>query len=166
MKLLYLLLLITSVFISCNEKSNQKNEVTMTNSTFQAKNISISIESPKDSVYHFASNPENLPKWLAFMKAISKKSPLVWVAETDLGKIEIEFVPKNIYGVLDHTITLPDGTIINNTLRIVENGKGSEVIFTLFKMPGKTNEEFESDASLVSADLTTLKNILESGNNN
>ena len=129
--------------------------------TLHVKNISISINSPKDTVYQFAANPENFSKWLAFLKSVSKISENVWNAETNLGKIEIELTPKNQFGIIDHVVKLPDGNIITNPLRVIENKSGSEIIFTLFKMPGKTDIEFEDDAKMVNADLKKLKELLE-----
>jgi len=129
--------------------------------TYPIKNISISINCSQEKVYEFASNPANFPDWLAFLKAISKKSDTIWSAETDLGNIEIEFVPKNEFGIIDHTVILPDGSKIKNVLRVIENGDGSEVVFTLFRLAEKTEKEFNDDANLVAEDLKTLKNILE-----
>lgn len=129
--------------------------------TFPTNNISISIDNSKENVYQFASNPENFPKWLAFVKSVSKKSDRIWNAKTDLGEIEIELSPENDFGIIDHTVKLPNGAKVSNSLRVIENGKGSEVIFTLFKMPNKTDKEFNDDANLVKADLKKLKNILE-----
>ena len=129
--------------------------------TYPIKNISISINCSQEKVYDFASNPANFPDWLAFLKAISKKSDTIWNAETDLGNIEIEFVPKNEFGIIDHTVILPDGSKIKNVLRVIENGDGSEVVFTLFRLAEKTEKEFNDDANLVAEDLKTIKNILE-----
>ena len=129
--------------------------------TFPAKNISISMNSPKDTVYRFASNPENFSKWLAFVKSVSKISENVWNAETTLGTIEIELTSKNQFGIIDHVVKLPDGNTVTNPLRVIENNIGSEVIFTLFKLPGKTDAAFEEDATLVEADLKKLKELLE-----
>ena len=129
--------------------------------TYPIKNISISINCSQEKVYDFASNPANFPDWLAFLKAISKKSDTIWSAETDLGNIEIEFVPKNEFGIIDHTVILPDGSKIKNVLRVIENGDGSEVVFTLFRFAEKTEKEFNDDANLVAEDLKTIKNILE-----
>ena len=129
--------------------------------TYPIKNISISINCAKEKVYEFASNPENFPDWLDFLKTISKKSDSIWNAETDLGNIEIEFVAKNEFGIIDHIVTLPECAKIKNVLRVIENGDGSEVVFTLFRLPEKTEKEFNDDANLVAKDLKTLKNILE-----
>lgn len=129
--------------------------------TYPVKNISISINSPNEKVYQYVSNAENFPEWLAFVKKINKKSDTVWNVESDLGNIEIQLCTKNEFGIVDHIVTLPDGSKIKNILRVIENSEGSEVIFTLFHLPEKTEKEFNNDADLVRADLKTLKILLE-----
>jgi hypothetical protein len=46
-------------------------------------------------------------------------------------------------------------------MRVVPNADGTELIFTLFRLPGMTDEKFEQDAKLVLTDLMALKNLLE-----
>jgi hypothetical protein len=48
-------------------------------------------------------------------------------------------------------------------MRVVSNGEGSEVIFTLFRTPGMTDEILERDIRWVTGDLATLKDLLEGG---
>lgn len=129
--------------------------------TFPVKNISISISKPTETVYQFASNPANFPVWVEFIKSMTKETENIWFAETDLGNLKIEFVPKNQFGVIDHLVTLPDGSTVNNPMRVIENGKGSEFIFTLFWIPNRTEEEFNQDAKLVENDLKKIKRKLE-----
>lgn len=129
--------------------------------TYPVKNISITINKPADEVYAFASNPKNFPVWVEFIKSMTKETENLWAAETDLGKIKIQFAPQNEFGIIDHWVTLPDGTTVNNPMRVIENGKGSELVFTLFWIPSRTEEEFKEDAKLVENDLTKIKTILE-----
>lgn len=125
--------------------------------------ISIKIEKPKDEVYQFASNPENFPQWLAFVQSIKKISGDSWKAETTLGAVTIDLFPENKLGVIDHNVTLPDKTVVHNSLRVMENGTGSKVVFVLFEMPGKTEADYKKDADAVRADLNKLKQIMEAG---
>ena len=158
MRQLFYLALTLFTFASCSKKQEELKSTSMTR---PVKNVSISINSSKEQVYQFASNPENFPRWLAFVKSVSRKSENVWNAETTIGQIEIQFVPANEFGIIDHLVKLQDGTEVSNPLRVIGNDKGSEVIFTLFQMPGKTERDIEEDAGLVEADLATLKRILE-----
>lgn len=40
-------------------------------------------------------------------------------------------------------------------------GEGSEVLFTLFQLPGMSDEQFAKDAAMVEADLRMLKTVME-----
>jgi hypothetical protein len=58
-------------------------------------------------------------------------------------------------------VTLPSGDVIDNPMRVVPNGDGCEVVFTLRRLPDMSDEDFERDAGLVQADLTRLKQLME-----
>ena len=126
-----------------------------------SRTITCSISRPPSKVYEFASNPENLPKWVRSFCLSVKMSGDDWLMETPTGWIGIRFVPANDFGILDHVVTLPDGQSILNPMRVVANGAGSEVMFTLFQLPSMTDEQFLQDAGMVEADLRTLKMVLE-----
>ncbi len=46
-------------------------------------------------------------------------------------------------------------------MRVVPNGDGCEVVFSLRRLLDMSSEDFERDAGLVQADLTRLKQVLE-----
>jgi hypothetical protein len=63
---------------------------------------------------------------------------------------------------LDHTVIPAPGVEIYVPLRVVANGDaGSEVLFTLFRQPGMSDEKFAADAKWVLSDLQKLKALLE-----
>jgi hypothetical protein len=70
-------------------------------------------------------------------------------------------VPENEFGVLDHYARLPGGREVPNPMRVVPNGAGCEVIFTLFRRPGMSDQQFARDARTVDADLRKLRTVLE-----
>jgi hypothetical protein len=125
------------------------------------RTITCSINRPPSAVYEFVSNPANLPQWVRSFCLSVKKSGDQWQMETPGGWIGIRFAPANEFGVLDHVVTLRNGQSVLNAMRVVSNGKGSEVMFTLFQLPGMSNEQFLNDASMVESDLQTLKTVLE-----
>jgi len=161
MKQLTTIFAITILILTACQNSNEQTRQKINGMTYPVKNISISINKPVNEVYEFASNPENFPIWVEFIKSMTKQTKNNWLAETDLGNIEIEFVPKNEFGIIDHLVTLLDSSTVNNPMRVIENGKGSELVFTLFWMPNRTEEEFNQDAKLVENDLKKIKRILE-----
>lgn len=128
------------------------------------KNISISIDVAAEEVYRFAYNPLNLPKWAAGLsdKPVRKDAE-GWIVETPEGPAKFRFVPRNTLGVLDHYLTLPSGVEVYSPMRVIANGKGSELVFTLLHAEGMSDEQFAKDQELIAADFKTLKRLLESG---
>jgi polyketide cyclase/dehydrase/lipid transport protein len=142
---------------ACAEKPNRK-EMSM---TFMAKHISVSINRSAAQVYEFASNPENLPKWAEGLSGSIKRVNEDWIAESPMGRVKVKFAEKNQFGVLDHEVTLPSGVKVYNPMRILPNNDGSELIFTLYRRPDVSDQEFAEDAKAVEKDLAKLKNLLE-----
>ena len=129
--------------------------------TFKSRHISVSIKQSADQVYEFASNPENLPKWASGLSGFIKNVNGDWVAESPMDKVKIEFAVQNIFGVLDHDVTLSSGEKFYNPMRVFPNNDGSELIFTLYLRPGMTDQVFAEDAATVAKDLQKLKTLLE-----
>ena len=84
-----------------------------------------------------------------------------WYVESPMGRVGFAFVERNVYGVLDHEVTLPSGEVIYNPMRVIRDGDGCEAVFTLRRLPGMSDEEFERDAKAVAGDLARLKKIVE-----
>ena len=127
----------------------------------KTRTVSVSISASPERVYEFAANPANLPKWApGFVKSIANRDGK-WVAQTTMGEATFAFAERNAFGVLDHGVTLPSGESFSNPMRVVANGQGSEVLFTLFRHPPMTEAEFDQDAKVVLADLEKLKAVIE-----
>jgi Fe-S cluster assembly iron-binding protein IscA len=81
-----------------------------------------------------------------------------------MGRVTVEFAPANEFGVIDHAVRLPSGEAVYNPLRVVPAGPGEphcEVVFTLRRRAGVSDEEFEADAAAVAADLEALRRLVE-----
>ncbi|MET9762381.1 SRPBCC family protein [Streptomyces sp. NPDC006372] len=133
----------------------------MTTTTRQSRHLGISIDRPAQEVYDYVSEPANVPGWAP---GLARSLELVdgrWVGESPMGRIVVAFTPRNDFGVLDHHVTLPSGETVHNPMRVIADGPGCEVVFTLRRRPGVTDEEFRRDAEAVSADLAALKRVLE-----
>ena len=126
----------------------------------KSRTLSLAIDAAPERVYAFASNPENLPRWVPFFKRVAYVDG-DWVAETEAGRVVFEFVHDNDLGVLDHTLTLADGETITNPMRVIAHGDGSELLFTLMQRAGVSDAAFMEDAERVLHDLLTLKRLLE-----
>ena len=86
-----------------------------------------------------------------------------WVAESPMGRIVVTMAPANDYGVLDHHVALPDGRVFYNPMRVLADDDGCEIVFTLRRQPGVSDEEFNQDAHTVREDLARLKAVFTHG---
>lgn len=114
------------------------------------------------AVYDFAGRPENMPLWASGLASGLTRAGNDWIADGGpIGDVRVRFAPRNDFGVMDHTVTLPSGPVVENALRVVPNGDGAEVMFTLLRQPDMDDAAFEADAAHVTRDLETLKKLLE-----
>ena len=133
-------------------------------STMQTRIVHISIERDWHDVARFVLAPGNMPQWASGLAAGLDRRGDHWVADGGpLGEIKVRFAPDNELGVADHEVTLPDGKTFQNALRVVPNGDGAEVMFTLLRAPGMSDADFQSDADHIDKDLKTLKSLIEKG---
>jgi hypothetical protein len=128
---------------------------------YDVNHFSVSIARDWREVYEFAANPEHLPRWASGLGATLEQIAGEWVAEGPAGRATVRFAERNPFGVLDQFVSLASGQEIYVPLRVIANGPGSEVIFTLFRLPGVSDEQFAADAAWIQRDLETLKRLLE-----
>ncbi len=127
---------------------------------YRTHTVSVGIAIDPKTVYAYASDPANLPAWApSFVKSMEKQGDH-WIADTSLGRARFRFAPANEYGILDHDVELPTGTF-HNPMRVIPNGAGCEVLFTLVQLPGISDEQFQTDLDTVRADLNKLRTVLE-----
>jgi hypothetical protein len=129
--------------------------------TLEARTISVSIRREWRAVYDFAHRPENFARWASGAAKSLRQEGADWVADGPDGRAILRFAARNDFGVLDHTVILGSGAEIQVPVRVVANGSGCEVMFTLFRQPGMTDAIFARDAEWVAKDLATLKALLE-----
>ena len=130
--------------------------------TMPARIIHISIARDWHDVARFILAPENMPNWAAGLGPGLEQRGDHWVADGGpIGEVEVRFAAPNDFGVADHDVTFPDGTVVRNALRVVPNGDGVEVMFTLLRQPSMSDADFDGDAEHVRTDLETLRSILE-----
>jgi hypothetical protein len=128
---------------------------------FETRNLSVSINRRPREVYDFASVPENFPKWASGLGKSIRKVNDEWVAETPQGPIKVRFTERNDFGVLDHYVIPKPGMELYIPMRVIANGAGSELIFTLFRLADMSDEKYAEDAEWVMRDLNALKQLLE-----
>ena len=105
----------------------------------------MTIERPPQEVYAFVRDPKNLDKWASGLD----------------GAVKVRFVDANPYGVLDHYVSVASGPEVYMPMRVFPNGEGSEVLITVFRQSGVSEDSFVQDTQWVRRDLEMLKEVLE-----
>jgi len=125
-------------------------------------NLSVSVNRNADEVYAYISNPENLPQWAAGLCTSIQKTETENIWQINKGEARVRFVEKNKFGVADHYVRpKPGEKEVYIPIRVIAHDDASEIVFTLFRLPGMTDEEFKRDMGNVQKDLETIKAILE-----
>lgn len=127
--------------------------------------LTISVQRSAGDTYNFIANPENLPRWAPglCLSVERTEDADVWNLNTSIGPATARFTPKNEFGVLDHYVKLSTGVEVYVPLRVISNQSGCEIIFTVFRLPEMTDEQFSVDIAAVQKDLQALKQLMESG---
>ncbi|NUS09928.1 MAG: SRPBCC family protein [Streptomyces sp.] len=133
----------------------------MSSPAHESRHVSVHIDRPAAEVYDYASDPANLPSWAHGLSGSITREGDAWVADSPMGRVTVAFAPRNDLGVLDHDVTLPSGQVVHNPVRVLRDDPGSEVVFTLRRLPGMSGADFERDAATVTADLDRLRSLLE-----
>lgn len=128
-----------------------------------SRHLAVVINRSSREVYRYAADPARIHEWAAGLAdADLTQVDGKWVTQSPMGEISIDFTPENDLGVLDHTVTLPSGVAVLNPMRVIPVTDGcSEVVFSLRRQPGMSDEAYEADGKAVATDLATLKQILE-----
>lgn len=129
--------------------------------TWESRHVDVWIDRPAHEVYDYVSDPANLPHWAPGLGTAVENVDGRWFVESAMGRVGLDFVPRNDHGILDHDVTMPSGEIVHNPMRVMRAGHGSEVVFTLRRLPDMTDEDFARDGQAVAADLARLKRLLE-----
>jgi hypothetical protein len=105
----------------------------------------MTIERSPLDVYNYVCDPQNLSKWASGLGAA----------------VKVRFAERNKFGVLDHFVSVGSGPEVYMPMRVFPNGDGSEVLITVFRRDGVTEEKFVDDTQWVRRDLEALKQLLE-----
>ncbi len=122
----------------------------------RSHHVSRVVAADPAAVYEFAADLSNLPVWASGLAQsdVTQEGDALFV-ESPMGRVRIEFVESNSFGVLDHDVTLPSGAVTTNPMRVMSHPEGAEVIFTVRQID-MTDEEFAHDIAMIEADLDAL----------
>lgn len=130
--------------------------------TLPSRHISIAIDCAPGIAYARIRDARQLPTWARGLAgAITEQPDGSWLADAPMGQVIVRFADDNAFGIVDHDVTLPSGQTVHNAMRVLPNGDGCEVVFSLFQLPGVDAAAFAADADAVARDLAALKALLE-----
>jgi hypothetical protein len=123
--------------------------------------VHVSIHVPPQKVAAFLRDLAQWKSWAPWVRSVARTGPDDWAVETDDGTMHFRFVEPNALGVLDHQVTLPSGETVTNSMRVIPNGTGSELVMVLFQWPHMSAQELDRDVQAVTDDLARLKAAVE-----
>ena len=129
--------------------------------TVESRTITVRIDRPFDRAYEFLADPANWNQWAFGLGKNIRRSNDGWIADSDGSVAQVRFTPRNSFGVVDHTVIRPSGQRVYLPMRLIVNGEGCELLFTLYREPNMSDAQFASDAGFVQRDLDGLKRLLE-----
>lgn len=123
--------------------------------------VNVSIQASPERVVAFMADLDNWKAWAPWIKSVSRTAPNDWELDTGGGTMKMRFVEPNVFGVLDHEVTLASGATLTNSLRVTSNASGSDLVMVLLQWPHLSAEEFDRDVQAVTDDFARIKAAIE-----
>ncbi len=110
--------------------------------TLLAKTLTASLPGNPQAAYAFISDPDNLSTWhSSFCRALRKENGSL-IAESPRGAMPVRFIRNDHALVLDIHLEITEGIELTYAIRLLANGKGSELVWTLIKPEGISDTAF------------------------
>jgi hypothetical protein len=154
--------LLGSVFFGTNAvDARVHRDATARPETVEGRTITVRIDRPFATVFDFLADPANWNQWAFGLGKNIRRSKDGWIVDSGGGTARVRFTPRNKFGVVDHTVIRPSGQRVYVPMRLIVNGSGCELLFTLFREPNMSDTQFDSDGGFVQRDLNRLKSLME-----
>lgn len=122
----------------------------------------ISIGAPPSEVFDLVSDPSAFPRWApAFAPAI-RPDGANWIVERDGSEARIAVRTSREHGTVD--ILRPEGPPTGAFTRVLPNGEGSEMLFTLFFPADAREEAVMEQMTTVEQELEAIRALCETRN--
>ena len=129
--------------------------------SLESRHLSTHVERAWQDVYDYVAEPTHMIEWAPGLGTSIEPEGDAWVMDSPMGRIVVTFTPRNEFGVADHEVTVPSGETMYNPMRVVRDGDGCEVVFSVRRRAGMSDDDFDRDTKAVQADLDTLKRLME-----
>jgi uncharacterized protein YndB with AHSA1/START domain len=129
--------------------------------TTRSDTRSIAIDAPREHVFAFVADPENLPRWaVGFCRSIRRDEAGRWIVSTGQGELPVRYETNEQAGTVDFHLTTAPDTELAAFSRVVANGDGAEYVFTQFQHPGMSDDAFEAQVRALGEELHVLRGLL------
>jgi cold-inducible RNA-binding protein len=110
--------------------------------THLAKTLTASLPGNARDLFTRISDPDNLPQWHpSFCRSLRRENGSLLV-ESPRGTVPVHFVRDDHSLVLDIVVLVAEGIKLTHAIRLLPNGEGSEIVWTLVKPEGITDSVF------------------------
>lgn len=132
--------------------------------------VRVTIDAPLADVTSFLATAENHPLWGTefFTGEAEQINPAAFPGEVRVtvpamgGKARMYVVADNANGIIDLYLAPGDAPYGDPLpVRVIRNGTGSDVLFTLARMPGQPDAAWEEGVAAMQRELEKLKALLE-----
>ncbi|MFQ5741890.1 MAG: SRPBCC family protein [Acidobacteriota bacterium] len=127
------------------------------------KTVSVTVSAPKDQVFAYLADVENMPEWATQfckeLKVVNGKHKVL----TPRGEIFFRIQADEKMGVIDMFGGPTEDQMALFPTRVLDvPGGGSAFLFTLFQEPGVTDQQFEEQLRELRQELENVKRHFDS----
>lgn len=120
---------------------------------------SVSIAAPAGEVFGFLADPENIPRWAPGFASAIRPDGERWIVTNSAGELPVVIASDAGAGTVD---ILRDADRTTGAFaRVVPNGAGSEMLFTLFFSPRTPEDAVAGQMATVDEELATVRKFAE-----
>ncbi len=130
--------------------------------THLAKTLTASLPGTPQDVFAYISNPNNLSAWhSSFCRAVRAENT-GYSVESPRGAVPVRFLRDDHTLVLDILAEVSDGIELASAIRLLSNGQGTEMVWTLVKPEGLSDSVFHEQLRWAGSALHNLRKLPKS----
>lgn len=129
--------------------------------TERSDTCSVSIGAPVDFVWATLASVPDWPLFSPFALKVRPAAADTFLVTSPTGEVRLTSHFHERLRLLDHTVTLADGTEVFIPYRVAPNHRGSELIMTNVKSPADSVAEYEEQLGWMRTELANAKTYVE-----
>ena len=132
---------------------------TATTSLGHAETRSISIAAPPESVLELVGDARRLPDWAPAFASAVEPDGRDWLIDAGAGRFRVRVRVSPEHGTVD--LLRPEDLSRGAHMRVLHNGDGSELLFTLVFPAGTEDGAIAQQMITVETELRTVRDLCE-----